>query len=135
MNNKKNPFSFQLNVSDFLPAEESEKQGMVVMRESVSFWKDGFRRLRKNKLAMASLFVIIVIMISAFIIPAFYPYSYEQQIRGSENLGIMEYSESELERIEAGEKVFPHLLGTDSLGRDLMIRIMVGSKSPCWLVS
>lgn len=115
-------------MSDFLPAEESEKQGMVVMRESVSFWKDGFRRLRKNKLAMASLFVIIVIMISAFIIPAFYPYSYEQQIRGSENLGIMEYSESELERIEAGEKVFPHLLGTDSLGRDLMIRIMVGSK-------
>ena len=70
------------------------------------FWKDGFRRLRKNKLAMASLFVIIVIMISAFIIPAFYPYSYEQQIRGSENLGIMEYSESELERIEAGERCF-----------------------------
>ena len=128
MENKKNPFSLQLDVSDFLPADESEKQSMVVMRESVSFWKDGFRRLRKNGLAMASLVVIIIIMIFAFIVPAFYPYSYEQQIRGSENLGIMQYSEAETARIEAGEKVFPHILGTDSLGRDLMIRIMVGSK-------
>ena len=128
MENKKNPFSLQLDVSDFLPADESEKQSMVVMRESVSFWKDGFRRLRKNRLAMASLVVIIIIMIFAFIVPAFYPYSYEQQIRGSENLGIMQYSEAEMERIKTGEKVFPHFLGTDSLGRDLMIRVMVGSK-------
>jgi len=125
---KKNPLSFQPDFSDFLPATEQERQNMIVMRESVSFWKDGFRRFRKNKLAMASLVVIILIMIFAFVIPFFYPYSYEQQIRGSENLGIMEYSEQELERIEAGEKVFPHLLGTDSLGRDLMIRIMAGSR-------
>lgn len=128
MENRKNHMSFQLDVSDFLPADEKEKQSMVVMRESVSFWKDGFRRLRKNKLAMMSLVVIIIIMAFAFIVPRFYPYSYEQQIRGSENLGIMEYSEAETERIEAGEKVFPHFLGTDSLGRDLMIRLMVGSK-------
>lgn len=128
MDNKKKPLSFHLDVSDFLPADEREKQSMVVMRESVSFWKDGFRRLRKNKLAMASLVVIIIIMISAFIVPSFYPYSYEQQIRGSENLGIMEYSDAEIERIKSGEEVFPHILGTDSLGRDLMIRIMVGSK-------
>jgi len=128
VDNKKKPLSFHLDVSDFLPADEREKQSMVVMRESVSFWKDGFRRLRKNKLAMASLVVIIIIMISAFIVPSFYPYSYEQQIRGSENLGIMEYSDAEIERIKSGEEVFPHILGTDSLGRDLMIRIMVGSK-------
>jgi oligopeptide transport system permease protein len=128
MEKMKNPFSFQLDVSDFLPADDAEKQSLVVMRESVSFWKDGFRRLRKNKLAMVSLVVIILIMIFAFIVPYFYPYSYEQQIRGSENLGIMEYSDAEMERIEAEEKVFPHILGTDSLGRDLMIRIMVGSR-------
>jgi oligopeptide transport system permease protein len=128
MKQNKNLMSLQLQVSDFLPASEDEKQGVVVMRESVSFWKDGFRRLRKNKLAMVSLVVIIAIMIFAFIIPSFYPYSYEQQIRGSENLGIMEYSKEELTRIQSGEKIFPHFLGTDSLGRDLMIRIMVGCK-------
>ncbi|HZK28429.1 MAG TPA: ABC transporter permease [Thermoclostridium sp.] len=128
MKENKNSMSLQLQVSDFLPADEAEKQGAVIMRESVSFWEDGFRRLRKNKLAMISLFVIIGILIFAFIIPSFYPYTYEQQIRGSENLGIMEYSEQELARMEVGENVFPHFIGTDSLGRDLMIRIMVGSK-------
>ena len=48
---KKNPLSFQIDVSpeDFLPASQEEKQSLVTMRESVSFWKDGFRRLKKNK--------------------------------------------------------------------------------------
>lgn len=56
---KKNPLSFQLdlNPDDFLPASEEEKQSQVIMRESVSFWKDGFRRLRKNKVAMVSIVV------------------------------------------------------------------------------
>jgi len=38
------------------------------------------------------------------------------------------YSVRELERIAAGEKVFPHILGTDTLGRDLMVRLMVGTR-------
>ena len=63
---KQNPFSFQLklNPDDFLPASEEEKQSQVIMRESVSFWKDGMRRLVKNKVAMVSLVVIILVMIS-----------------------------------------------------------------------
>ena len=120
--------SLHLDVSDFLPAEESEKQSIDIMRESVSFWKGGFQRLVKNKLAMVSLTVIILVIIFSFIVPSFYPYTYEQQIRGSENLYLMEYSEAELARIEAGEKVFPHILGTDSLGRDMAIRVMMGSR-------
>ena len=85
MMKEKKPFSLQLDVSDFLPADSQEKESLVVMRKSVSFWRDGLRRFRKNKIAMTSLIVIIIIMIFAFILPSFYPYSYEQQIR-SENL-------------------------------------------------
>ncbi|MEA5011148.1 MAG: ABC transporter permease [Angelakisella sp.] len=128
MEPKKNPLSLQLDVSDFLPADEAEKQSLVVMRESVNFWKDGMRRLRKNKIAMISLVVIVIVMLLAFVVPSFYPYTYEDQIRGSENLGLMEYSEKELARIEAGEKVFPHILGTDNMGRDLAVRLMMGSR-------
>ena len=118
----------KFNPEDFLPASNEEKQSLVVMRESVSFWKDGVRRLLKNKIAMVSLFVIIVIMIFSFIVPSFYPYSYEQQLKGSNNLAPMEYSEEEQARIDAGEKVFPHILGTDKLGRDYAIRVMMGSR-------
>ena len=116
------------NPEDFLPASNEEKQSLVVMRESVSFWKDGLRRLMKNKIAMTSLVVIVIIMIFSFIVPSFYPYSYSQQIKGANNLGIMEYSEEEQAQIDAGEKVFPHILGTDKLGRDYAIRVMMGSR-------
>ena len=127
---KENPISFQQkwNPEDFLPATNEEKESLVVMRESVSFWKDGFRRLRKNKVAMASLIIIIIIMILSFIVPSFYPYSYKTQIKGANNLAPMQYSQDELARIDAGESVFPHILGTDKMGRDYAIRVMMGSR-------
>lgn len=123
-----NKLSFQMDVSDFLPADESEKQSLVVMRESVGFWQDGVRRLKKNKIAMVSLIVILVIFVLSFIVPTVYPYKYEQQIKTSVNLAPMQYSETEQAQIDAGEKVFPHFLGTDNLGRDYAVRVMMGSR-------
>lgn len=127
---KKNPLSFQMNLSpeDFLPASEDEKQSLVVMRDSVGFWKDGLRRLLKNKIAMVSLVVIVFIMFCSFVAPSFYPYDYKTQIKGARNLKPFEYSEEEQAKIEAGEDVFPHILGTDKMGRDYAIRVMMGSR-------
>ena len=125
---KKNPLSFQLNVDDFAPATEAERESLVQLRPSVSFWSDAMRRLRKNKVAMVSLVVILVIMIFAFVVPSFYPYKYEQQIKGALYLSPMHYSEDEQAAIAAGQKVFPHILGTDNLGRDYAIRVMMGSR-------
>ena len=70
-NLKKNPLSLQLNVEDFAPASNDEKKSLVVMRESVNFWKDGMRRLRKNKIAMVSLVVILLIAFMAYVLPSF----------------------------------------------------------------
>lgn len=130
MKDNPNPLSFQsrLNPDDFLPASSEEKESLVVMRESVGFWRDGMRRFRKNKIAMVSLVIVILIMIFSFIVPIFYPYTYEQQVKGSNNLAPMAYSEEEQARIDAGESVFPHILGTDKLGRDYAIRVMMGSR-------
>lgn len=77
------------------------------MRESVNFWKDGMRRLRKNKIAMVSLVVILLIAFMAYVLPSFWPYSYEQQIKGSNNLAPFEYSAAEQKLIDQGENVFP----------------------------
>ena len=125
---EKNKLSFQLKAEDFLPAGDDEKKSLVVMRESVSFWKDGLRRFKRNKITAISLVVVILIFILSFIVPQFYPYKYEQQIKGSNSLAPFEYSEAEQEAIANGEDVFPHILGTDQLGRDYAIRVMMGSR-------
>ena len=125
--NKKFP-SLHLNADDFIPATTTEKENLVVMRDSVNFWKDGFRRLRKNKVAMISLVFILLIVVFAYILPSFWPYSYEQQIKYSENLSPFQYSETEQAQIDAGQKVFPHICGTDKLGRDFAVRLMMGTR-------
>lgn len=126
MNRK--PVSLHLDPDEFLPASSDEKESLVIMRESVNFWKDGLRRLLKNKIAMVSLIFVLLIMVFAYFLPAVWPYSYEEQIQYSENLAPFEYGEKELERIEAGEKIFPHICGTDKLGRDFAVRLMMGTR-------
>lgn len=128
MDRKKNPVSLHLKAEDFELASSEEKESLNIMRESVNFWADGLRRLRKNKIAMVSLAFIVVIMIFAYILPSFWPYGYEEQVKYSENLAPFEYSEKELARMEAGEKVFPHVFGTDKLGRDYAVRLMMGTR-------
>ena len=118
----------KLALDDFSPATSDEKQSLVVMRESVNFWMDGLRRLRKNKIAMVSLFFILLIVVFAYVLPSFWPYTYDQQIKYSENLSAFEYGKTELQRIEAGEKVFPHICGTDKLGRDFAVRLMMATR-------
>ena len=125
---KKNPISLHLDADAFMPATAQEKESLVIMRESVSFWKDGFRRLFRNKIAVVSMCAILLIMIFAYILPSFWPYRYEQLSQGSENLAPFTYSAQEQARIDAGEKVFPHICGTDKLGRDFAVRLMMGTR-------
>lgn len=125
---KKNFFSMQLNPELFAPASEEEKDQQRMMRESVSFMKDAMRRLRRNKIAMVSLIIIILIALTAFIAPTFYPYTYTKQEVRAKYLQPFEYSTTEQARIDKGEKVFPHIMGTDALGRDYAIRVIYGTR-------
>lgn len=124
----KRPFSLQLDPSDFLPATPEEKKELIVMRESTTYWKDTFARFRRNKVACIAFLVILLIMVCAFIVPNFYPYHYDQQIRGSEDLFPMQYSDMELKAVGKGVSVFPHLFGTDKFGRDIAARTMIGAR-------
>ena len=83
----KNILSLQIDPVLFEKATEEEKAQQVTMRESVSFMRDAMHRLKKNRIAMISLWVIIVIALIAFIVPAFYPYTYTKQDVTAQNLG------------------------------------------------
>ena len=132
-----NPFSMKFNPDDFLPASEEEKAYMVQMRPSSTFFRDGCKRLFKNKVAFVSMIIIILITVASIVIPMTWPYSYDKQLGNQpgqpvdpsfNNLAPMQYSTSEQQRIADGESVFPHLFGTDASGRDYFIRVVYGTR-------
>ena len=134
---KKNPFSLHVDMDDFLPATDAEKEYMVQMRPSTTFFKDGMKRLLRNKVATVSMIVIILITLSAIIIPVFWPYSYDTMLGvqpgrpvdpSYNNLAPFQYGKTELKRIAAGETIFPHIFGTDDGGRDYFIRVVYGTR-------
>ena len=125
---KKNFLSFQIDPARFAPATDTEKAQQLTQRESTSFMRDAMRRLRKNKMAMACLWLLIIITLIAIIVPQFYPYSYTQQDVSGKHMAPFEYSKKEQQRIARGEKVFPHIMGTDNLGRDYCIRVIYGTR-------
>ena len=76
-------FSFlsgHVNMEDFIPATEEEKKYMVQMRPSSTFFKDGVKRLLKNKIATISFFFVVLITLAAIILPMVWPYSYDSML-------------------------------------------------------
>ena len=124
----KNPFSLQVDPTLFESATEEEKAQQSQMRESVSFMKDALRRLSRNHMAMVCLVVIVLIALVAFIVPGIYPYSYTKQDVSAKNMPPFQYSSRELAKIEKGVYLFPHIMGTDALGRDYAIRVIYGTR-------
>ena len=134
---KKNPFSLQLDVDAFLPASDTDKAYMVQMRPSSTFFKDGVKRLLKNKVATASFCIIVFLTLTCILLPLFWPYGYDEMLgmgkygkmdSSYNNLAPFEYGTTEQERIANGEKIFPHIFGTDSHGRDYLIRVVYGMR-------
>ena len=93
---------YELNSSDFAPATTAEKENMVEVRKSVSYWRDAARRFKKNTVSMVALFVFILVLLFAFLGPSLIPYDYANQYRSSQKLGPFEYSAQE-ERIKSIE--------------------------------
>ncbi|GHC09860.1 ABC transporter permease [Cerasicoccus arenae] len=76
-------------------------------------WSDGWTRWRRNRLAVASTAVLALIILVCLIGPFFQPDSY------------YEVTDTDL---GASAPSAEHWLGTDTLGRDLLARVMIGGR-------
>ncbi|MDF2926408.1 MAG: transporter permease [Paenibacillaceae bacterium] len=83
-----------------------------IVRPSLNYWQDAWRRLKKNKLAMAGLIILVVLSIMAILMPFFSSFQYDIQDYNSTNVR------------PGGE----HWFGTDDFGRDLWVRVWWGTR-------
>jgi oligopeptide transport system permease protein len=132
---KKNPLSLQIDLEKFKPATEEEKRQQDVMSKSTSFFKDGLKKLLKNPLAVISVILLGIILLTIIIAPLVVPYGYEQIIsvdgvrdKGAKNLHPFEWSELEQQYIDEGGSLFPHIFGTDAMCRDYFIRCVYATR-------
>jgi oligopeptide transport system permease protein len=81
-----------------------------VVRPSITYWADAWRRLKQNKLAMFGLIMLGVMTLMAIIGPYIQPYDYQTQDLAARNQG----------------PSTTHWFGTDDFGRDQWVRIWWG---------
>lgn len=101
-----------LTPEDMCRISRQEQENIVENRKPISYWEDAWRRLKKNRIAMGAMVMILILIFFAVIGPMLSPYTYDLQIRGDESLG----------------PSMKHPFGTDNLGRDLLVRSMIGSR-------
>lgn len=87
-------------------------QSETVVRPSISYFQDAWRRLRKNKVAMASMVFLGLMVVLCIAIPVVFPISPETQDLANTNKG----------------PSVQHWFGQDELGRDIFVRIWVGGR-------
>jgi oligopeptide transport system permease protein len=84
----------------------------VPERAQVSLWSDAWRRLRRNRLALISAFYLLILFAIAILSVFWTPYS-------TSHVGLMS---------TYGGPTLQHPLGGDSLGRDILSRLMEGAR-------
>ena len=90
------------------------RAGAQVMEKAVkgrSLWDDAVRRLFRNWAAVSGMAVLAVLVLVAIVGPHLVPFSYDQINKDD---------------VWAPPLTAGHLLGADSLGRDLLARLLVG---------
>ncbi len=100
----------------FTPLSEEEKKFEEIVRPSVGYWADAWRRLKNNKVALFSLVMIILVVLLAFLGPIFM-----EKILG------YTYYDTNLQATDLRPSA-AHWFGTDNLGRDLFVRVMYGAR-------
>ena len=88
-----------LTPDDFASASRQEKDDFIQDRQSVSYWKDAWRRLKKNAVAMVALGVIVFLFLFAFVGPVLIPYGYDEFNKGAENLYPYHYTLEDTQRV------------------------------------
>ena len=101
-----------MSASILVPGSRKGAESMEVAAvKGRSLWDDARRRLLRNKMAVTGMVVLAVLVVAAIVGPYLAPYTYDAVNKND---------------VWFGPGQNGHLLGTDSLGRDLLARLLMG---------
>ena len=86
----------------------------IKKEKSQSYWSGVLSRFKKDKKAVVSFYILLIIAVSCIVVPMLSPYSME-----TTNMS------DEIRDIAPNSK---HILGTDDIGRDLFTRLFYGGR-------
>lgn len=96
----------------FVPKKQNQSEAEAVVRPSLSYWKDSWFRLIKNKLAMSGMIFLILLILLAIFGPMISPHTVNTQ-------------KLTLQNLPPSSKFW---FGTDDLGRDVYTRTCYGAR-------
>ena len=96
----------------FTFVEQDDAGAEKMYAPSISYWQDAWRRLKQNRVAMASLLFILVLTAFAIVAPMMSSSTHSDVDFGVMNQGLSA----------------EHWFGTDNLGRDLWCRVWMGAR-------
>lgn len=102
----------ELSPELFQPIRQELQADAAIVRPSVTYWQDAWRRLKENRGAMVGLAIVIFVFLAALAGPYLSPYTYAEQ-----DLSIADQPPT-----------LAHPFGTDGLGRDQLVRILYGAR-------
>lgn len=102
----------EINRDKFKHIGINEEKSQAIVRPSMTYWQDAWRRLKKNKIAIASLIFILGMALMAIVGPMLVPFKFNDN---NLMLGIVKPNAE-------------HWFGTDGLGRDMWARVWVGAR-------
>lgn len=103
---------FQWTPDLVMKLDDSEKDREFIAVEASTFWRDAWRKFKKNKLALIGAAFLVILILLCTVYPMVSPYTYDQ----------IDLSNTSKAPNSA------HWFGTDSLGRDLFVRVLIGGR-------
>ena len=102
----------QIQLEKFKPIPAGEKDSEFLARPKITYWSDAWRRFKQNKIALAALFMLAVLIFMVAFGPILSSHDFEKGVRTDRNLS----------------PSATYWFGTDELGRDIFARIWVGGR-------
>ncbi len=102
----------QISREQFAHVGLDQERSQAIVRPSMTYWQDAWRRLKKSKISMISMAILVLLILLAIVGPLTNGYT---------------YFDTNLTNVDK-EPSAEHWFGTDTLGRDMWTRVWSGAR-------